>query len=523
MKKMGLAVAIFFGVILLTSTVVIALPGLMEPLSNDPEITLTGTPADNYIDSQRPQFCGTGDAQSTTYVKEYKIPTDCTNPLAITTDYDGNVWFAQSNTGNIVKFDPITESFTEYENPAWPEGGRSMMWGMDYSPDGSIWYTDEVFDSIWKFSTFDESYGRLGYPAEGTDALPQKIEVFGSSLIFNDFTGGNLVVLTPAEDDASMFSIPQILNGSVTSDFAIGVEKNIWFTSWVFQDSGVLAKFDYDTYSENPTNSNLVMGDVVQLFPLPDDAASINGVEIHEDGTIWLADTSSSFFFMFNPATAQFTKYVTSDPHPSTYGNATGIVKSTASRPYWIETTDNNNLVFNEHNANRIAVFNPSEQSLVEYMVPSKNPNWADCGEMPDCGVSQIFGIAVDGQKIWFTEWVENNIGVVDTSIELPYEIALDSDMVLIGSDGTESVTFTITAKEQQDLSGLSPIAASSDDSLTVIVDPGQEFEQDYDTSTITATINVDTDSTPGQYKVLLGASTDEVSISKFLTVTVLP
>ena len=522
MKKMGLVVAIFFGAILLTSTVVIALPGLMKPLSNDPNITFTGTPADNYPDDQRPQYCGTGDAKSTTYVKEYKIPTECTNPLAITTDYDGNVWFAQSNTGNIVKFDPITESFTEFENPAWPDGGRSMMWGMDYSPDGSIWYTDEIFDSIWKFSTLDESYGRLAYPAEDANAMPQKLEVFGSDLIFNDFTGGNLVILTPTDDDASLFSIPPILNGSVTSDFATDSQKNIWFTSWIFEDSGVLAKFDYGTYSNNPVNSTLTMGDVVQLFPLPADATSINGVEVDKDGSIWLADTSSSFFFMFEPITGQFTKFVTSEPHPSTFGNATGIIKSTASRPYWIEATDENRLVFNEHNANRIGVFDPTKETLVEYMVPSKNPNWADCGIMQDCGVSQIFGITVDGQKIWFTEWVENNIGVVDTSIELPFEIDILSDIISVEAGSSETIAFTITDNELQDLYELPVIAESSEGFLRVVTDSSLAFKQDNNTDTITVTIHADPEATFGTYKVLLGASTDEVSISKFLTVNVL-
>ena len=161
---MGLVFAIFFGVIMLTSTAMFALPGMMEPLNLDSETTITGTPADNFPDAQRAQFCGSGDAKSTTYVTEYTIPTDCTNPLAIVTDYEGNVWFAQTNTGNLAKFDPDTESFTEYENLLWPPNGRSMMWGIDYSPDGSIWYTDETFDSIWRFSLQDESYQRFGTP-----------------------------------------------------------------------------------------------------------------------------------------------------------------------------------------------------------------------------------------------------------------------------------------------------------------------------------------------------------------------
>ena len=66
------------------------------------------------------QFCSTNDQPlSNEYVKEYKIPTSCTQPLAITVDHDGKVWFAQTNTGKIAKFDPLTETFTEYDNSTW--------------------------------------------------------------------------------------------------------------------------------------------------------------------------------------------------------------------------------------------------------------------------------------------------------------------------------------------------------------------------------------------------------------------
>ena len=188
MKKKGVFVTIFFGAILLSSTIAIAIPG-MDPEMINPEITITGTPADNFPDDQRTTFCSSGgDAKSTDYVKEYLIPTECSNPLSITSDYDGNVWFAQTNTGNLGKFDPITETFTEFDNPTWPDGGRSMMWGIDYAPDGSVWFTDETYDSIWKFSTLTEEYERLSYPSDG-NSLPQKLRIDGSHIIVNDFTG----------------------------------------------------------------------------------------------------------------------------------------------------------------------------------------------------------------------------------------------------------------------------------------------------------------------------------------------
>ena len=73
-----------------------------------------------YSDTESLQFCSSNkEAGSNQYVKEYKIPTACTQPLAITVDHNGMVWFAQTNTGKVAKFDPLTETFTEYYNAVW--------------------------------------------------------------------------------------------------------------------------------------------------------------------------------------------------------------------------------------------------------------------------------------------------------------------------------------------------------------------------------------------------------------------
>ena len=73
-----------------------------------------------YSGDELSQFCSANElAGSNEYVKEYKIPTACTQPLAITVDHNGIVWFAQTNTGMVAKFDPLTETFTEYDNSVW--------------------------------------------------------------------------------------------------------------------------------------------------------------------------------------------------------------------------------------------------------------------------------------------------------------------------------------------------------------------------------------------------------------------
>ena len=47
---------------------------------------------------------------------------------------------------------------------------------------------------------------------------------------------------------------------------------------------------------------------------------------------------------------------------------------------------------------------------------------------LDNCGIAQIFDFTISGEKIWFTEWVENKIGVVDTSVPLPLEIQLEQN-----------------------------------------------------------------------------------------------
>ena len=73
-----------------------------------------------YSGDELSQFCSANElAGSNKHVKEYKIPTACTQPLAITVDHNGIVWFAQTNTGKVAKFEPLTETFTEYDNSVW--------------------------------------------------------------------------------------------------------------------------------------------------------------------------------------------------------------------------------------------------------------------------------------------------------------------------------------------------------------------------------------------------------------------
>ena len=499
-----------------------------------------------YSGDQLSQFCSANElAGSNEHVKEYKIPTACTQPLAITVDHNGIVWFAQTNTGKVAKFDPLTETFTEYDNSVWknvekifiataiennvePTKLRSMMWGIDYFPDGSVWFTDEATDAIWKFSIDDESYNRISYSQddESKSSLPQKLVIEGSKIIINDFTGGRLSFLDYAQDEQGLlhYAIPSVMENAVTSDFAVDSDKNVWYTNWVPSGQGILVKFDYPAYefqsAQGEVTQGLLLQDFVEWYNFPVGLTTPNGVAVGSDQKIWLADTSSNYFFSFDPKTEEFTKYVTSIPTIDSYGDASGFIKNPVSRPYWIEHSDGN-LIMNEHNANRIGVFNPSSETLVEYTVPSRNPNWQDCAGIDNCGLAQVFDFAVAGEKIWFTEWVENNIGVVDTSIPLPFSIVVDKDKITLEKGQTTQIILEVTKTGSANMYDASVNSSLTSTFSDIIITHENNFSLS-DKTTISVEIMASEHALSGTHKVLLGAYTDDIAVSQFITVTVM-
>ena len=501
-----------------------------------------------YNPGEKLQFCSTNEeALSNEYVKEYKIPTACTQPLAITVDHNGIVWFAQTNTGKVAKFNPLTETFTEYDNTEWedvekifimtalennvePAKLRSMMWGMDYFPDGSIWFTDETTDAIWKFSIDTESYDRISYSQteEGKSSLPQKLVIEGSKIIINDFSGGQLSFLDYAQDREGLrhYAIPSIMPDAVTSDFAIDSEKNVWYTNWIPSGQGILVKFDYPGYEFQSTQGEVTQGlllqDFVEWYNFPVGLTTPNGVAVGPDQNIWLADTSSNYFFSFDPKTEEFTKYTTSIPTIDSYGNASGIIKNPVSRPYWIEHYDGN-LIMNEQTANRIGVFNPFTEILTEYTIPSRNANWSDCEGIDYCGVAQVFDFAADGEKIWFTEWVENNIGVVDTSIPLPFSIDINTNQITLEKGETIAVTLQVTKiPSQHNMQSVNVNYSTTATFSDIIITPElNNFSLSDVPITISVEVTASEHALSGTHKVLLGAYTDDIAVSKFITVTI--
>ncbi|MGI0010636.1 MAG: virginiamycin B lyase family protein [Nitrosopumilaceae archaeon] len=502
-------VAAFFGVILLTSALAISLNTNVPTQPID--TTITGTPADNYPDAQRATYCGTGVAKSNRYITEFKIPTVCAQPLAITTDPSGTVWFTETNTGMIAKFDPFSRLFTEYENTKWPKGSNTMMWGIGHTSDGNIWFTDPAHDAVWKFSISEKNYTSFRYPvSQGTESFPQKIVIDDKTILVNDFTGNKITLFdsTQSGEEITYSKIAFPVNDTNTGALTIDSQGKIWYTVWKFQQGGNLVF--YDPKASNGTGFNLPLG-----------MNAPNGISASSDGKMWITDAASSLFFSFDPQSQKFTKFITSMPRESTYGNSTGVIKTPISRPYWNSFDEKGRLWFNEQTANIIAVFDPAKESLVEYFVPSQNPRWADCGNSENCGIAQVLDFTISEDKIWFTEWVENNIGVLDSSIMLPIEVNVEPKELTLERGDTANLSLTITPNEQLDrtISLTTANTASPNDIILSGLD--QKIAITNQPQTISLNVSIDKFALSGTYKLLVGAQYQEIAVSEFVTITV--
>jgi len=118
---------------------------------------------------------------------------------------------------------------------------------------------------------------------------------------------------------------------------------------------------------------------------------------------------------------------------------------------------------------------------------------------------------------------LENNIGVVDTSVPLPLEIQLESETISLSSGTSEDLNFVVSPKPYNEVLGGSLILSTSHDFLSLdLLDSPESFQLVPGTpQPIRTNISASDDAIPGTYQVLIGIQSSDIAVSKYVTVTV--
>jgi len=478
------------------------------------------------------------------YITEYTLPQSCEMPLGIAVDEnDARVWYVSTKRGILGSYDLKQDKFDqEHIIPLWnsrqDQTGFSQVWSVKIANDnnnnnnnrkqraggvatGDIWFTDAQQNSIWKYNKNSQLFEMYKIPGSSSSFGT----IYPISLEFNS-KGNKILFAGTYSPSIWIGDISKMRNGTSEgiSQVPIPIDSIITFDGIdpLYITVGSLA-------ADNKRNSVWVsvfsygrMGEVFRYnlesqsfdrkFDLPAELNSPVGMIVDNDnkksGDLWITNGGTSIFYELNTNNGEITKFVTSKISPRIFGqglfdnfdtktkvqiniggggsgnssNNQNISKNAYTLPYWIKTSSDGSIWFNEQEGNKIGRINPHDMTLIEYWVPSQNRLWGSCSNANShgvdsnsisnnntntnvannnandiqnintdtndqlCGIANVLQFSLNtethsddnddgeskhtgkGQSIWFTEWSENKIGKVDANDQLlPFSVAVPS------------------------------------------------------------------------------------------------
>jgi virginiamycin B lyase len=383
-------------------------------------------------------LCGNKTQGSSYYISEFVTPIPCNHPVGLVADKDNNIWVASGWSGNILVFNPHSNTFVKtIQIPNWPQQKGpfgSMIWDMGFDKNGDLWFTDEKTNSIWKYFTKEGKFENYKLLAKGGYPLSFVFDS-NNNIWFTQVFGKRLGLLDPLKVESNttkgiseMELSKQIkfeTMGPISNGFGFtdntknrnksDMNETLWFSTVSFPVGGQLIKYDI-------TEGTLTVHDLTNTHSVP--------ISVTEDdnGTVWTNDHASSLFIMFDPKTGYSKQYATSFPSTA----------NTTTLPYYNQYRDGK-IWFNEHYGNAIASYDIKNKTLVEYHIPSRNPLWANSSN------PLKFAFDNDG-SVWFTEWTENKLGVIpkEKINQLPISLSTSKDAVTIDSKNGKGDTVDV-------------------------------------------------------------------------------
>ncbi|MFI5421634.1 MAG: hypothetical protein ACHQ1H_11760, partial [Nitrososphaerales archaeon] len=318
-------------------------------------------------------------------IREVSVPQNSSNPLAITVDSVGNVWFAETNPPALVKYTLSSPSFSVFSIPTGKSCG--LIWFLIADNSNNLWFSCAGEPLLWSFSTVSHEFSNFstGNPLVEPYSLaldPRTNEIWFTS-IYTDQIGAfqissdgakldRLVNVSGPAGIAAPLGGPRYGPSGLTFDSA----GNIFIT-----ETFVAAIAEYSQNAQN----------LIRIWRLP---AGSQPVGIAVNGTanqIWFTNHGSSLFGSVNETSGRVIEF-------STSLFPTGAMFED-SLPYWIKLSSDGSVWVDEHVGNKIARYDISTNQLTEFFIPTTQ------------SAPLRFAIDDSREKLWFTEFQGNNLG----------------------------------------------------------------------------------------------------------------
>ncbi|MGA2875686.1 MAG: SMP-30/gluconolactonase/LRE family protein [Nitrososphaerales archaeon] len=370
-------------------------------------LILLGSLAYFFVESNEP-IPYTSSPETSQYTTEYPTNLPTTTPNAIAVDAQGNVWFTLENQSSLAELNPTTGKIQEFPIPVHAKGSTTT-WGIVVdNTRGLVWFTEQVSNSVWSFSISTHKF--VQYELKSPISFPFGIALDEQGNVwFTEFFGNKIGEITTS---GVLTEIPIPLEGYIEpSSITVDSTDKVWFTLPGENSTG--SYFDGQFSIQNLTG--------LALIPV--------GISVDSQGNIWLTQHGPSFISEFNPATHYFKTISTSVP---------GVFGT--SLPYFDYVDLNGNVWFNEHYGNAMAEFVPSNNTLLEYFIPTRITYAGNISGMLTSNLSP------SGQP-WYTEFFAGKVGTINTDAPLDLQLNLlnYTTPIVLSSNGTTSIQFKIS------------------------------------------------------------------------------
>jgi len=428
--------------------------------------------------------CGIESPPNSNYfVTEFKVPEECSIPIAITYDKtDNKVWFISTRNGTLFGFDPSKQVFESYKIPFWYSrdlpAGNSWSWDIKLdNTNSSLWFTDEKLNSLWKFDKIEKKFYNYPIPFHSeffSTSYPISMGFENNNSIYfvgirslslwhgqidkmiNGTSEGLREIPIPLKDVFQTIPTYEVGLGSLAVD---NEHKSIWITALAFGKKGVLIKYS-------------ITDNKFDIFELPKNIKSPTGIAVDPQGNVWITDHATSSFYKISPpensnnitslnieqvVTSPLSSRIIGIDYDDISNKSVNLHNNTL--PYWIKTTKDNSIWTNEHVGNKIARFVPDNDTLIEYWIPTQNIHYSACNPINNsnqCGYSNIlqFDVSTEssndsadiGSKVWFTEQSENKIGFIDLDKIIPISLSVNPKVISLrnGNYSTERIELSV-------------------------------------------------------------------------------
>jgi virginiamycin B lyase len=397
--------------LLLLLAIIVALTILIEPVSSTGISLLRSTAGisqNRALPSSQVQ---------TSPIKQITIPQNNSVPLGITTDANGNVWFAENNISAIGEYLPTQGLFKTYPIPTNSSG---LIWFMIFDNQGNLWFSNAEQPFLWRFSpiTLQFSNFTTGSPAVDPYALAYNsaTEEIWFTSIYTDQIGAFQISGNGAFLVRLINTTGTILPGASPPYFgpagiALDSQGNVY----------VAEPFSSNIVEYNPTSQRFV-----QIWNLPRGSEPVGIVVDATRNRVWFSNHASSLFGYVDEKTGNVIQYASS---------LFTLQGDNITLPYWIQEAADGTIWFDEHIGNKIAHFNPATGDLTEFAVPTSQ--------------SAPLRFTTDNRQgvVWFTEFAGNKLGELDLNQSCSCSVSL-SESLLTLSNSNRSSTFYVNSNE---------------------------------------------------------------------------